>query len=194
MPSDHEDPTPSHEENPRDAESTEDDEVVAAFERDRLLAHPTREAIVDLLAERPGMNKSQLCQALSLDADDLDHHLKRLEDGHRVATRSSIGRRETLCFRAEDVQLWEDESTRVLYGSSKSRLVALYLTEHPSSSTREISRALRISPVTVRYHLTNLQVHGLVHRHRAGQAFVYEPNDVLNRWVREVGEGFGRSW
>lgn len=164
------------------------------FVKERLLDHPVRRRLAQTLEERPGMNKSQLCDELELDSNVLNHHLGKMAMGQLVVTRPSAQGKETLCFRLEDVILWEDERTRILFGREESRGVALYLAENPGATTREIAGALRLSPVTIRYHLGTLKEHQLVHRHPVGQTYVYEPDDLLEAWVAEIGGGFERPW
>lgn len=94
----------------------------------------------------------------------------------------------------QDVDLWTDEFTRILFGRRQSRAVALFLAENPGKTTRQIAQALRISPVTARHHLRTLMEHGLVHRYPAGQTKIYEPDDALTTWVRDEGEAFERPW
>jgi DNA-binding MarR family transcriptional regulator len=163
--------------------------------KENLLEHPHRADIVGLLDERPGMNKNQICNELGMDGTVLDHHLDKLEnEGQLVVTRDSAQEKEVLCFLAEDAELWEDENTRILFGRQPKRLVALYLAENRGATTREIAEELRLSAWTVRHHIRTLIQHELVLRYPSGQTNVYEPADVLERWVEELGEGFERPW
>lgn len=163
--------------------------------KQRLLEHPKRQEIVDLLSERPGMNKNQICEELDVAGNVLDHHLDKLENqGQLVAVLDSALENEKLCFLMEDVDLWKDETTRILFGRRRSRAVAMYLAENPGRTTKEIAEALRISPVTVRHHIRTLRQYGLIHRFSAGEQKVYEPDETLESWVEEVGEAFDRPW
>lgn len=162
--------------------------------RERVLEHPTREAIVDLLEARPGMNKNQLCETLDLHSNLLNFHLRKLQDINAVATRPSAQDREILCFLREDLGLWENDSTRILFGRSPVRHVGLFLADNPGASTREVADALRMSPVTVRHHLRTLLDFDLIQRFRAGRVFVYQPDEELEAWVADVGQGFERPW
>lgn len=173
---------------------TEREEGVPDFVQDRLLEHPTRQAIVDLLAKRPGMNKSQICKELDLRANVVDHHIEKLEEAQLVVTEESENGYETLCFRLEDAMLWADDRTRVLYGRRGVRAVGLFLAENPGATTREIAEALHLTTVTIRQHLRTLMCHGLVERYPAGQTNLYKPATVLEEWACEVGEGFDRRW
>lgn len=187
-------------EDPADEEADLPEEVrrrgrVPDSVKERLLQHPWRRAIVDLLSDRPGLNKNQICTELDMEGNLLDHHLDQLEtEGQLVVTRESAQGKEVLCFLTEDAGLWEDENTRILFGRRQKRAVALLLAEKPGASTREMAEDLRLSPDTVRHHLRTLMTHGLVYRYPSGQTNVYEPAEELERWVREVGQGFERPW
>lgn len=163
--------------------------------KENLLEHPLRRAIVGLLADRPGMNKNQICAELGTGGHQLDHHLDQLEHrGGLVVTRESAQDQEVLCFLAEDERLWEDERTRILFGRRQKRSVALFVAENPGATTREIAQAVRLSACTVRHHLRTLRAHGLVEGYRTGRARVYEPAQRLERWACEVGGDFERPW
>lgn len=173
----------------------EEDEGVPESVQEGALDHPHRKAIVELLRERPGLNKNQIAEELGLDVNVVDHHIDKLEhEAQLVVTKDSAQGKEVLCFLTEDVDHWENENTRILFGRRTKRVVALFIAEYPGRTTREIAEALRLSPWTVRYHLRTLIRHGLVDRHASGQTKLYEPAKVLTAWVEEVGQGFERPW
>lgn len=181
--------TSEHEASAAGARSDVPDSVL-----DRLLDHPTRGRIVELLGDRPGMNKNQLCEEMDLHSNLLDFHVEKLEDIGVVATRPSAQGKEILCFLKDDLDLWQDEKTRILFGRSPVRHVGLFLAENPGASTQEVAGALGVSPVTIRHHLRTLLEFDLIQRFRAGRVFVYEPQDELATWAVDVGRGFERPW
>lgn len=75
------------------------------FVVDRLLEHPLRARILDLVEERPGSNKNQLAGSLDIHPNLLEHHLEKLEDARLLVTRPSAQEREVLVFSAEDAEL-----------------------------------------------------------------------------------------
>lgn len=186
---------PGEEDPGEDEEEEESERRVPDAVKENLLDHPHRRDIVDLLDEKPGRNKNQICEDLEMDSKLLNHHLDKLEtEGRLVVTLESAQDKEILCFLAKDQELWEDENTRILFGRSQKRAVALLLDETSGASTSEIADKLRLAPNTVRYHLRTLMAHGLVYRHPSGQTYIYEPAPALEQWVEEVGEGFDRPW
>lgn len=159
-----------------------------------LFDNGTRERIRDLLIRMPGTNKNQIARRLDLHPSLRDYHLKKLLREDLVVTRSSVRGREILCFWWEDADLWNDLRTRVLYGRRASRLVALYIADHPGATTAEIGGALDRSGATIRYHLGTLGGRSLVERERDGRRIHYRPAGHLVSWVEDVGEGFPRPW
>lgn len=170
------------------------DQAASSFLEDERTDHPVREQILDLVGDRPGLNKHQVAQALGLHDNVVEHHLGRLTQAGAVVLRDASRERETLVFRTEDADLWDDERTRILFGRAAKRNIALYLADHSGAMTQEIAEALGLSPVTIRHHLRVLREHDLVQRHRAGRTFRYEPGEVLDAWIERAGDGFPRTW
>lgn len=164
------------------------------FVVEELLDHPYRRAIVEMVRERPGVNKHQIAQAVEVDPKVVDHHLAKLEDMGLVTTRSREEGKQVHCFAKGDEQVWEEASTRGLFGRSGAREVALFLADHPGAKTSEIAKALELSTTTVRHHLLGLREAGLVRQHQAGRAYLYDATGVLDDWVETVGDRFERPW
>lgn len=179
---------------PEDGEDPERTERIREAFRRALLRHPVRCVIYELLKHRPGLNKNQVGDTLELYPNRLKFHMDRMIQAGLIETRSSPRGQEVVCFLAEDADLWEDEATRILFGRSPLRQVAMYLAEHPGATTGEIAEALDVTPVTVRHHLDNLLEHDLVDRFQIERHYEYHAGPKLDRWVDEVGDGFERWW
>lgn len=159
-----------------------------------LLRNPHRQRIVELLTQAPGMNKNQLAEALGIYANALDFHLERMEEMGLVHLRESPRGREIVCFTADNVDLWEDERTRVLFGRSPVQRVAIYLAENPGASTADIASALDVSPVTVRHHLRTLEESELVQRLRIGRDVIYSAVPEVARLIDEASLVWDRDF
>lgn len=157
-----------------------------------LLDQPTRRRIVEELEKRPGLNKRRLCDHLDLYMSQVDQHVRRLQKAGIVVTRPSPREREVLVFRAEDEELWENERTRILYGRSPVRQVALYLAENPGAGSQEIADAMDLTAITVRHHLRTLRDHKLVATLQIGRSYEYHPSNELRAWAETTGEHFER--
>lgn len=118
----------------------------------------------------------------------------RLEESGLIKTRPRGPGDEMLCFTKENAHLWDDESTRVLFGRGPPLQVALYLAENKGASTKQISEALDISIDTVRSHLRMLEEHDLVQRIRIEHQVRYHPVPRLEAWSKEVAGECARKW
>lgn len=154
--------------------------------RSAILRNPHRRRILELLACRPGMNLRQLGRALGLSVTAVQFHIGRLERHGLVATRTGERRRETLCFKTEDVGLWENPETRPLFGQGTTRELAVYLASNPMASAAEVSEALDVSVYTVRRQIRTLEEHDLVHRLRVDREVLYHAASELEEWVDEI--------
>lgn len=152
-----------------------------------LMRNPIRRRILHLLKTNPGLNKRQLSKKLGIFETAVDFHLERLAKGGLVKTRSLDNHRETFCFRAENVHLWENPSTRILFGRSPPRQVALHLARHPGTEAKQVAAALSMNLHTVRRHLRTLENHNLAKRFRAERQVIYHAEPELINWVVKVG-------
>lgn len=158
------------------------DEDLEPAQRD-LLEHPLRRAIVEVIARRPGVNKSQIAGELGIHLALAIYHLDRLVPAGTVALRPSPRNREVVCFLARDLHLWENPRTRVLFGGSPVAAVARHVAEQPGATAREISEALGLTAGAVHHHLRTLLSNGLVQRFRLGSEYKHYPRDELKRWA-----------
>lgn len=156
---------------------------------DALLENPLRRGIMDLLGHRPGMNKQQLAQELGVNGNAVEFHLRRLERYGMVVFRAAAHKgRETLCFTWENVDLWEDEATRLLFGRGLPRQVAMFLAQNPNASVSDVAKGLGMSPHTVRRHVKLLEEHDLVEGIRIHRDVLYHAAPPLRSWVAAFGE------
>ena len=153
-----------------------------------LLRNPLRNRILGLLESKPGMNIRQLAEALDVNVTAVRFHLQRLERAALVETRSNPQGRETLCFTSDNVSLWDNRCTRVLFGRSSPRQVALYLAQNPHARTREVADDLGVSVHTVRRHLRTLEDQELIQRLRVDRQVTFHAEPVLLDWAQTYGE------
>ena len=157
-----------------------------------LLRNATRQRIMDLLARSPGMNKHQLAQVLGINPHAVDFHVRRLVEYGLAETRPGpTNDREALCFTKDNVNLWDDESTRILFGRGVPRRVAAHLSKNPGANVVELSQALSLSVTTVRRHLRILQQAELVQQMRIHRDVIYHAEPELAAWIRMTGDGTG---
>jgi predicted transcriptional regulator len=150
------------------------------------LDHPRREKLYNIVQDRPGLNWNQLKRESGLSVGALLFHLERLEDADLILRRDSTNDSEVLLFTPENVDLWRDPSTRVLFGNESTRRIAQIITENPGCTTNDIADRVDVHPVTVRYHVDKLDDHKLIVREKEGRGYRYEPTDRLDAWMHEV--------
>lgn len=141
---------------------------------------------MELLDERPGLNKSQIARGLGVELNTARHHLGRLEAVDLVETRDSPRRGEVVCFLPSDIELWEEPATHVLFGGSRVREAAVLIVERPGIIADEIGEAMGLTSGGVHHHLDTLLEHGLVERFKLGRGYRYYPAAVLEAWYEDV--------
>lgn len=130
------------------------------------------------------MNKHQLSKVIGITPHAIDFHIGRMEEYGLVETRpAATNDREALCFTKENVDLWDNESTRILFGRGAPRPVAAYLAKHPGANVVELSEALGLSVTTVRRHLRILQEAQLVQQLRIDRDVIYHAEPELAHWI-----------
>lgn len=156
-----------------------------AVQRD-FLEDERRRAIVDLLAQDPGPNKSQIARELEIPLSSVRHHLERLETVDLVVMRKSPRGREVICLLPYQLDLWEHPRTRILFGNSPVREVARAVVDAPGSTASTIGDAVGLSRSGAHRHLNTLRDHDLVDRVRLGPAYHHYPTAILERWAEEM--------
>lgn len=159
----------------------------------RCLESDTRERIHDLLLDLPGLNKSRIAEQLDLHISTVVGHLEVMEAYGVIEIEDTPHSNEKLCFAAENVHLWEDHRTRILFGRGPLKHVAICLAENPGATVKEIADALGLKPGAVYPHVRRLAEHGLVRSEPIGGAHRHCATPPLEAWVQEVGEAYTRE-
>lgn len=154
-----------------------------------VLEQPKRDRIFTWLEYRPGSNRNQLASGLGLFYNSVKYHLDCLLDHGLVVQRESV-KDDLVFFRGEDRGLWDDVNTRVLYGRSPTREVALWVHENPGAVAPGISEALDTSVSSVRVHLRCLKEYELVECVPLDGWETFHPAASLVEWVEGPGQGF----
>lgn len=151
-----------------------------------------RQAIVEAARRRPGSNKSQLAEAVGEKRGTVAFHIDRLVEDGVLVTREAVRGRQVHCFVPEDMDLWRDERTRILFGNSALRAVAQYVLDHPAADTAQIAEAVGKAMGTIRAHLKTLRDNGLVARRRFDNQWHQRPLPPLKAWKAMAGDRLAR--
>lgn len=117
-----------------------------------------RSLIMKVVAEKPGVHKSELCRQVGLGWGTVSYHLRLLEKTRRLQTVT--GTREVRVFPG-NVPEARTKALAALQGES-GHAVADMLADRPGSRQSDICRALGASRKLIRRHLEALQREGLV--------------------------------
>lgn len=163
-------------------------------EREALLEHPIRAAIVSMVWDRPGITVNELRSALKvkwgrLGTGTLLHHLYRLERAAWVTSRRSGHHRRIYAARGP----WGDPTVLCALQRTKSLRLAQALAQDGPMNPSELQLVLGAGSTapatrqTVGYHLRFLRTHGLVVNRRDGRKTQYEPTPRLRELLHMLG-------
>ncbi len=159
-----------------------------------LLEHPIRAAIYHQLQQTPGLTKNHLAQRLDIQPAHLTFHLNRLQNANLITLHPNETKNETLCFLTQHAHLANDDDTHLLYGRRRTRDIALYITENPGATAKQIANDLDLSISTIHYHLTKLRDNDLIQRTRIAQRDHLHPTQTLDDWTHTIGTHYERPW
>jgi DNA-binding transcriptional ArsR family regulator len=132
---------------------------------DRLLEHPQRARLADLVAAEPGIHFQELGRRSGLANGTLTHHLQKLVDGGHVVAHKS-GRYTCYFPRAAS------PGQRAAAGTTKSegaRAILAAIQARPGATMQEIALSCGLQASTVTYHVQRLSDAGLVTANRDGK-------------------------
>lgn len=168
---------------PKDDDAPEETENVFG---DHLRRNGLRGRILEQLDRQPGMNRHQLAVALDAHVNSIIFHVGRLLDQKVLESRPGSKGRETLLFPAHLAHLWDNPSTRVLFGRGPPRELAEYIAKNPGSDSKQAAEALDLSIFSVRRHIRLLEENNLVERFRIEREVIYRAAPELTDWLRET--------
>lgn len=150
----------------------------------RVLDHPTRRALLDLVRERPGITMEEAREALAVGSGTLVHHVARLRAERLVVTEKGHGRR---LYAAGAVAPAERAKLAALAGDTTQRL-ADYVAANPGVAQKDLCGALAIAPSVASKHVSKLKRAGLVSELREGRTVRYfaasRPHPLLaDNWL-----------
>jgi DNA-binding transcriptional ArsR family regulator len=143
----------------------------------------SRERILQVLRQHPGMNLSRLCRAVGLSWATTKYHLKRLEAEGAVALHRR-GRRDIACFpvgvparyRPWLAALFDPEAAAVLAALGKGE-----------AGVADLSQRTGLSESATRRRLDRLHQNGLLNK-RGMLRPRYSRNPEVPEWVTEEEE------
>lgn len=147
--------------------------LFSRVEGSRLLAHPTRARLMELIQAEPGIHFQDLARKASLANGTAVHHLRKLDEAGLVAARP-LGR-YTCYFPGSSPTATALEQAPVLR-SPGARLVFGTIQGNPGLSGLEIASRVGLGASTVNYHVQRLVDVGLVAPVRDGRLVRLHPS------------------
>ena len=126
----------------------------------RILAHPNRAQIHDLLQATPGLTTSDLSRSTGLARVVVQHHIRMLE-AHRLVARREDGRARRF-FVPEAAPGRDEMLIEAALRDDSRRRVAETLLAHQGATQRQLADLTGLSQRLVSYHLGRLESAGLV--------------------------------
>ncbi len=136
----------------------------------RLLEHPSRRAMHDLIQAEPGIDPPTVASRLGFAWSTANHHLRILERGG-IVSKVRDGRHMRL-FPAVGIAPKERSALAVLRNESTRRVLEL-VQASPGVDRRALAKRLGVTPPAVAWHLARLERVGLVTRAPEGRRIVY---------------------
>jgi DNA-binding transcriptional ArsR family regulator len=137
--------------------------------RSKVLDHPSRQRLLSLVREKPGMNLLEAQAALGIGWGTLIHHVARLESEGFLVSDKANGHR---LFAAGSFS--PADRARVGLAASPQRTKILeYLVANPGAQQKEVCEALGLSASVASKHLAKLREGGLVAEERAWRSVRY---------------------
>jgi predicted transcriptional regulator len=130
-------------------------------DRENVLEHPMRQALLTTVQERPGVHLRELAGRHGTAVTNTQWHLRKLEMAGLVKTQKVQGRRlyypvqGGLVARAQALE-------NAALANPNAEALSIFLAAHAGCNQRTLVDGLRMNPGTVRWHLRRLEEAGLV--------------------------------
>ena len=133
--------------------------LFSRIEPDRVLDHPARRTVFNLVEANPGIHFQEIGRRTAFGSGQLDHHLRKLEAAGLV---SRVKGAQYACFFARGQVDRRLMAAAPALRSEGGRSVLTALQSTPGASSRDLADRLRLSPGTVSYHVRRLGDAGLL--------------------------------
>lgn len=144
----------------------------------QILAHPTRQKILESIDADPGIHFAELAKRSRLSFGVLTHHLKKLVHVEEVVVHEAKG--YTCYFRVGSV----DRRLMALVPLLKSdgaRKVMEAVRQHPGQNVSTLAVHAGLSPSVVHHHIKRMKASGLVRTERQGRSVCLYPEPILQQ-------------
>lgn len=148
------------------------------FEGAKVLEHPNRAQLYDLVSRNPGIRLQDLCRETDLSRTAVTHHLRLLENQHLIVSRR-VGRSRHFFENGGRFRREQKEAYAVLQ-NDRSKEIADVILGSPGIIQKALCEALDLRPSIVHWHVQRLQEAGLIQADRQGRTVAYYPEGALS--------------
>ncbi|MHB8586121.1 MAG: winged helix-turn-helix transcriptional regulator [Thermoplasmatota archaeon] len=137
--------------------------------RSRILEHPTRRRLLELVRETPGLTMLDAQSALDLGWGTLIHHVERLETEGFIVSDHRGSRR---LFAAGELPAADRAKVALLASPARAK-IGEFLADHPGASQKDMCAALGLSASVASKHVAKLRDVGLITEERSWREVRY---------------------
>lgn len=159
------------------------------IQEDKLLDHPTRRKVFDLIKASPGIHGAELTRILAVAPGRVRYHVRRLEEGGAIITKRH-GHVQCHFLRSGGVSGIDGV---LAARSSGAQALLQAIAEHPGAAQAILAQHAGLAISTIHHHLTQLERVGLVLRRRQGHRKVAELTEKGRQRLAELSNQFTSS-
>jgi len=146
--------------------------------KDNVLENDTREAIFELLQDKPGLHLRAISDELELSTTNVLWHLRKLKDADLVKGKKLEGYKVFYPVKGGQESQREAMASAVLRNEN-AKAILEYISTEPGAHQRAIARGLDVNHGTVRWHLRKMLKTDLV--------LEVEQNNAKQYYLTELG-------
>jgi predicted transcriptional regulator len=147
--------------------------------KERLLDHGSRDRLLTVIRERPGLPVTDLADAAGVPRNTATYHLRRLErEGLAVSQRSG---RVRVWFVPGGLARKDEASAFAALRHDTTRAIAMEVAAQPGLDQQALCARFGLAPSLAHWHADRLVQSGLVRKERDGRHVRYYPTEGLPR-------------
>ena len=145
--------------------------VFSRLDEKKVLDHPTRARIHEIVAAEPGIHGREIARRAGLSRGVVRHHLKMLAAATVIEQRTEGG--YTRYFVARTAP--DEKRTAGTLRSDLAQGILARIRERPGMNVSELAHSLDVTHKAVRYHLRRFERAGLVDLEKTGAGILVRP-------------------
>jgi predicted transcriptional regulator len=153
------------------------------LQREDLVRHPHRAAILEAAAKQPGIMQHEVARQLGLRHSLVDYHTRLLANEGLLEVRTIAGWK---CFFLPSGAALGEGRVRTLLRRGRARNVLLAIARQPDITLSEVAEQGAMTVSSVHWHVQRFQSEGIVSTTREGRQVKLRINPDRNRMVLDA--------